>query len=300
MATGGLDLCPVSIPGRGTKLLGGALQSELRREDVEKVLLEGFFPVCDKSDFAKRDRRMGLSEVGLAYESDPAITRHLARFLGLHEGGHPTSILFNGGVFKATALRQRVLDVLNGWLKADGAPEVRELPGGYLDLAVARGAAYYGQVRQGKGIRIRGGTSRSYYIAVEIPRPAIPGFEPPTKAVCVAPFGMEEGSSADIAGMEFQLALGEHVEFPFLSSTSRREDAAGVSVEDWEDEDEIERIATVTSLLKSESGETRLIPVRLQSKVTEIGTLELWCLERDGEGSWKLEFEVRSPQQQRA
>ena len=290
----GIDTCPVTIPGRGTKLLGGALKSEMLREDVEKVLLDGFLPLCASTDFAKRDRRLGLSELGLAFESDPAITRHLARFLGLHKVGQPTHVLFNGGVFKAAPLRQRMLDVLNSWLKAEGAIPVNELPGAELDMAVARGASYYGQVREGKGIRIRGGTSRCYYIGVEIPRPAIPGFEPPTKAVCVAPSGMEEGTSAELAGMDFNLVLGDTVEFPFLSSTTRNQDQAGASVEDWEDGDEIQRIATVTSLLKSEAGESRLIPVRLESKVTEIGTLELWCREKDGEGAWKLEFEVRA------
>ena len=290
LVDGGLTLCPVSIAGRGTKLMGGSLQSELRREDVEKVLLQGFFPECDRDDWARRERKLGLSELGLSYEVEPAITRHLARFLGMHQVS-PTSILFNGGVFKANALRQRVVEVLNSWL----AEPVRELPGGDLDLAVAQGAAYYGQVLRGKGIRIRGGTSRSYYIAVEIPRPAIPGFEPPTKAVCVAPFGMEEGSRAALEGVEFQLALGDVVEFPFLSALNRHEDQPGTSIEDWEDDDEIERIATVTSILKTESGESGFIPVRLESHVTEVGTLELWCQERDGEGRWKLEFEVRSP-----
>ncbi len=287
-----VESAPLTIPGRGSKLIGGSIQTELLRADVEKALLDGFLPVVKPTDHAQRSRRLGLGELGLPYESDPAISKHLARFLSA-AGGHPTAILFNGGVCKAPLIRERILEILNGWLKADKAAPLKVLEGNDPDLAVARGAAHYGLVRQGKGIRIRGGTSRSYYIGVEVARPAIPGVAPPTKAVCVAPKGMEEGTSADLVDQEFGLVLGETVEFPFLTSTVRGEDPVGAVIEDWEDEDEIERIATVTSRLATEEPGERIVPVRLQSLVTEIGTLELWCLERDGEGRWKLEFEVR-------
>ena len=307
LAKGGLDLCPLTIQGRGSSLIGGAIQTELRRPDVEKVLLEGFFPLVEVTDWANRSRRYGLSELGLAYESDPAITRHLARFVGLHikDEAPPTCVLFNGGVCQSKALRERLVEQLNRWYPNG----VRVLPTQELDLAVARGAAVYGKVRHGEGIRIRGGTSRSYYIGVEMARPAIPGMAPPTKAVCVAPQGMEEGSRVALQGHEFGLVLGETVEFPFLSSTLRPTDPAGAVIEDWEDEDEIHPIASVTSRLgrKTETSvegeepppppapiqEERVIPVSLEAAVTEVGTLELWCLEKDGDGRWKLEFQVR-------
>jgi molecular chaperone DnaK (HSP70) len=303
LINGGLDLCNLTIQGRGSSLIGGAIQTELRRADVEKVLLEGFFPVVEATDFANRSRRFGLSELGLTYESDPAITRQLARFLGQRKGAAPTCVLFNGGVCQSKALRARLVEQLNHWFPVG----VRVLPNHNLDLAVARGAAVYGKVRKGQGIRIRGGTSRSYYIGVEMARPAIPGMAPPTKAVCVAPHGMEEGSRVALEGHEFGLVLGETVEFPFLSSTLRPDDPAGFTVEDWEEGDEIHSIASVTSRLARKADESeaapvepaieeeKIIPVSLEAAVTEIGTLELWCLEKGGEGRWKLEFQVREP-----
>src|SRR5205085_9283868 len=194
-------------------------------------------------------RHTGLTQTALPYSQDPGITRHLAAFLTRQaralessesaaikvEGKafvHPTAILFNGGVFKAAALKERVLEVLNDWLKADGGLPVKELQGVDLDLSVARGAAYYGWVRHGHGIRIRGGTARSYYVGVEAAMPAVPGFDPPIRAVCVAPFGMEEGTQADIPPQEFALVVGEPTRFRFFASSVRREDKPGTMLEE--------------------------------------------------------------------
>ncbi len=293
LAADPLELCPLTIPGRGTKLLGGSLGTELKREEVEQVLLEGFFPRVEVSDWAQKQRRFGLTELGLAYESEPAISKHLARFLGTHgeDGGfiRPTAVLFNGGVCKSPGVQKRILEILNGWL---GAP-VKVLQHHDCDLAVARGAAAYGRARAQGGLRIRGGLPRSYYIAVEVARPAVPGMAPPTKAICVAPQGMEEGTSQLLPGLELGLVLGELVEFPFMTTNERPDDVAGQVVEDWEDEEQIEPIATVTSVLRSAELEHPLVPVTLETVATEVGTLELWCQQKGGEGRWKLEFEVR-------
>ncbi len=292
---------PLTIPGRGSSLIGGSLRAELKRSEVETVLVDGFFPTCRPSEAALRGRRTGLTELGLPFEADPAVTRHLARFLSAHRGAvpgqkdwtflHPTAILFNGGVLKAPVLRRRLTQVLDSWLKTEGSPPIKILEGADLDLAVSRGASRYGLVRRGQGIRIRGGTSRSYYIGVEVARPAIPGLPPPIKAVCVAPFGMEEGTAADLPGREFGLVVGHPVEFRFLGSTTRREDPVGETLEDWEED--VEELTSMGTTLKTEAQPGTIVPVRLQSRVTEVGTLELWCLERDGQGRWKLEFEVR-------
>ncbi len=292
---------PLTIPGRGSRLVGGSLQAELQRTEVESALVEGFFPVCKPSDAAPRGRRVGLTELGLPFEADPAITRHLARFLTVHRGAarpstsptffHPTAILFNGGVLKAPVLRRRLTEVLNGWLAAEGSAPLKVLQGADLDLAVSRGAARYGMVRRGRGIRIRGGTNRAYYIGVEVARPAIPGLPPPIRAVCVAPFGMEEGTFADLPGREFGLVVGEPVEFRFLGSTTRSQDPVGEVLDDWEED--VEELTSLGTTLQTEAPAGTVVPVRLQTRVTEVGTLELWCLERDGEGRWKLEFEVR-------
>ena len=292
MLAGQLELCPLTIPGRGSKMMGGATSTEITRAEVEKVILDGFFPLVEAKDWAQRQRRFGLTELGLAYESEPAITRHLARFL--HQGGEfirPTAVLFNGGVCKSLGVQKRVLEVLNSWLDEP----VQVLPNQDCDRAVARGAAAYGRARLQGGVRIRGGLPRSYYIGVEVARPAVPGFAPPTKAICVAPQGMEEGATLDLPGMELGLVLGELVEFPFMTSNQRPEDQPGQTVDDWEDDDEIEQIATVTSILRmpDQAPEQPVVPVQLQTVATEVGTLELWCQQKGGPGRWKLEFEVR-------
>jgi len=293
-----LKKAPISIPSRGSALVGGTIRMELKREDVTSVLIDGFMPKVSVSDSPRTARRTGLTQVGLPYAQDPGITRHLAAFLTrqsrIAEGKsfvHPTAILFNGGVFKARALKERITEVLNEWLARDSAAPVKELEGGDLDLAVARGAAYYGWVRHGHGIRIRGGTARAYYVGVEAAVPAVPGFEPPVKALCVAPFGMEEGSKADIPPQEFALVVGEPTVFRLFSSSVRREDRAGDMIDDMVRNEEFEEVAPIETTLSGESG--KLVPVNLQAAVTEVGTLELRCLEKGGSGHWKLELNVR-------
>jgi hypothetical protein len=165
------------------------------------------------------------------------------------------------------------------------------LPSADLDLAVARGAAYYGMVRRGKGVRIRGGTARVYYVGVETSLPAIPGAPPPLKALCVVPFGMEEGTEVDVPGQEFGLVVGAPAEFRFLSSTVRRDDGVGTLVEEWDNE--VEESTPMQATLEATKGQGQIVPVHLHSKVTEVGTLELWCISRDGKQKWKLEFNVR-------
>src|SRR5581483_10764521 len=189
---------PISILGRGSSVVGGAVKTELTYEEVEATLVDGFFPRCEANDLPKAGRRVGLQEMGLPYAADPAVTRHLAKFLTRQKEtgedtqtfAHPTAILFNGGVMKAPLLRQRLVEVLNGWLSQEGSSALRTLEGTNLDHAVARGAAYYGLARRGKGVRIRGGAARSYYIGIETSMPAVPGMAAPLKALCVAPFGM--------------------------------------------------------------------------------------------------------------
>ncbi|HZT80320.1 MAG TPA: Hsp70 family protein, partial [Gemmataceae bacterium] len=301
---------PVTVLGRGSRVIGGTLKGELTRAEVEQVLVEGFFPDCPPDAVPKQQRTVGLQELGLPYASDPAVTKHLAHFLHRHaevmaeraparrgkkKASQPTAVLFNGGVFKAAPLQQRVVSVLNGWCKAAGGAPVKVLQGNDLDLAVARGAAYYGLVRRGKGVRIRGGAARSYYVGVETSLPAVPGAPPPIKALCVVPFGMEEGTEADVPGQEFGLVVGVPAEFRFLGSTVRRGDAVGTLVEEWEGQ--VDELTPMTATLEAPGREGHMVPVHLHTKVTEVGTLELWCLSRDGKQRWKLEFNVRERQE---
>ncbi len=279
---------PISILSRGSKLIGGTLKVEVTREQAEALLVDGFFPAVAADARAERRRAAGLREMGLPYAHDPAITRHLAEFLGRF-GRMPTAVLFNGGVMKAARLQARVTELLRAWCGRD----VRVLEGGDLDLAVALGAAHYGEVRRGKGVRIRGGTARAYYIGIESAMPAIPGFAPPVKALCVAPQGLEEGSAVELPDDELGLVVGENVTFRFFAAATRKDDRAGALID--ADTEGLVELDPVEKLVPAE-GERRagdLVPVRLEAHVTEVGTLELWCAARDGGGRWKLEYSVR-------
>lgn len=291
-----LGAYPITILGRGSSLIGGTLKTELTRPEIEQVLTNGFFPDCDRDARPETPRRAGMREMGLEYASDPAITRHLAQFLvqqafasETSTSVQPTAVLFNGGVMKADALRSRVLDIISSWAREGEPSAVREIRNRDFDTAVARGAAYYGLARRGRGVRIRGGLARSYYIGVEAAIPAVPGMPTPMKALCVAPFGMEEGTEAEIPQKEFGLVVGEPAKFDFLGSRIRQKDQTGMVVEDWEGD--IEEITTLETALEGEEG--TLLPVTLQVKVTEVGTLELWCISRDRNQRYKLEFSVR-------
>ncbi|MGF1615488.1 MAG: Hsp70 family protein [Gammaproteobacteria bacterium] len=306
-----VDSVPVVVPGRGSRLVGGTLRGELTHDEVRHTLVEGFFPVVDASARPVARARGALTKIGLPYAQDAAITRHLAAFLGrqmgatadldgfklsLPEGAtflHPTAVLFNGGVFKATVLAERIVTVLNDWLQSQEAAPVRVLEGADLDLAVARGAAYYGYARTGGGVRIRGGTARSYYVGVESAMPAVPGMEPPIQALCLAPFGMEEGTEAELPPQEFGLVVGEPVRFRFFGSSVRREDTVGTVLEEWS-EDELEELESVEATLPTEDwAPGEVVPVRLRAAVTEVGTLRLDALPRTGSEPWKVEFDVR-------
>ena len=206
----------------------------------------------------------------------------------------PTHILFNGGVMKAPALRARVLEVLNGWIAEEGFAPLEDrhvLETDRLDHAVALGAASYGLARRGRGIRIRSGAPRTYYIGIESAMPSVPGLAAPLKALCVVPFGMEEGTSARIPGREFGLVVGEAAEFRFLSSTVRKGDQPGALIEDWGDD--LEELGPLDVVLRREGAEDAVVPVTLESRVTEIGTLEIWCVSRESGERWKLELSIR-------
>jgi molecular chaperone DnaK (HSP70) len=297
-----LESAPVTVLGRGSRVIGGTLKSDVARADMEKVMLDGFFPMCPANAVPQRQRTVGLQEIGLPYAADPAVSKHLAFFLARNEelqqqagkkkrkkSHQPAAVLFNGGVFKASVLRSRMLEILNKWNKTEAG--VRDLEGADLDRAVAGGAAYYGLVRRGKGIRIRGGTAQSYYIGIESSLPAVPGAPPPLKALCVVPYGMEEGTETDVPGQEFGLIVGEPAEFRFLGSAQRRNDTVGTMVEEWEGQ--IDEMSPVAATLEAPGKEGRMVPVHLHTKVTEVGTLELWCISRDGREKWKLEYNVR-------
>ena len=302
----------IVVPSRGSKLIGGSIRTELSRDEVMATLVEGFFPQVEASARPQVRVRAGLAQLGLPYAQDAAVSRHLAAFLGRQRDAvaqlegfaaesvpagatflHPTAVLFNGGVFKSPLLSERVLASVNAWLAGEGAAPARQLTGADFDVAVARGAAYYGYVRRGRGVRIRGGTAFSYYVAVESAMPAVPGVEPPVQALCLAPFGMEEGTEAELPALELGLVVGEPVHFRFFASSVRRYDVVGTLLDAWAP-DELQELEAISATLPPEGRSAGdMVPVRLHARVTEAGTLELEALPRSGDERWKLEFDVR-------
>ena len=234
----------VTVLGKGRSVVGGTVKYDLPRADVERVLVDGFFPECDRTAEPARGRSVGLQELGLPYVADAGVTRHLAHFLARQaealasrdkpagkkrKGGAeavalPTAVLFNGGVFKAPALQARFLGVLNAWAKSAKAEGVRSLAGTDLDQAVARGAAYYGLVRRGKGVRIRGGTARAYYIGVETAAPAVPGMSPPLQSVVrrAVRHGGGDGDGGAGPGVRPDRRRGGRVPLPRLDGAAGR------------------------------------------------------------------------------
>ncbi|WP_305811465.1 Hsp70 family protein [Photobacterium leiognathi] len=305
-----LQAVPIVVPSRGSKLLGGTLQTELTQEEVQQTLVEGFFLQTSVEEHPVQAARGALTQMGLPYAQDAAVSRHVASFLSrqsqaveelfeqfeqIHEGFiRPTAILFNGGVLKSNLLSDRLLGIINSWLTTGGSEPAKLLQGLDLDLAVASGASYYGSVRQGKGVRIRGGIASSYYVGIESAMPAIPGMEPPLEALCVAPFGMEEGSHADVPSQEFGLIIGQPVQFKFFGSTVRRDDIAGTHLDWWQPE-EMEELPSIQVTLPVSEGRTigEVVPVKLASRVTELGTLCLEAISTDNGQKWQVEFDVR-------
>jgi hypothetical protein len=311
LADATVETWPIVVPSRGSKLIGGSIRTELTRDEVTTFILDGFFPKVEASARPAVRTRAGLTQLGLPYAQDAGITRHLAAFLARQTGAtselegyagkqsaeatflHPTAVLFNGGVFKSDLLAQRIMDSINEWLYLEGAEPARMLAGADLDLAVARGAAYYSYVRRGSGVRIRGGTARAYYVAIESSMPAIPGMEPPIQALCVAPFGMEEGSEIELPNQEFGLVVGEPVQFRFFGSSVRRQDRIGDLLDFW-GADELIELNEIQATLSPEGRQAGdVVQVRLHAMATESGTLELQAVSDGGE-RWKVEFDVRT------
>ncbi len=295
LGVGTLASFPLVVPGRSSRLIGGTLKTELSRAELEGVLLEGFFPIIDAAARPVVPRRAGLTTLGLPYASDAAVTRHLAAFLGRqslerpegHTLVHPTAILFNGGVTRSPVVRDRIQQVLAQWATADGAAAPKVLTGNDPDLAVCRGAAYYARVRRQGGVRIRGGTAQAYYVGVERAELAVPGIPPRVDALCVAPFGMEEGSEVELPA-PFGLYVGEPVSFRFFGSADRRDDVVGTVV-DPSALTELSPIETTFEDAGRPAGQP--VEVRLHARITEVGTLDMEAVAPDKR--WKLSFNVR-------
>ncbi len=289
-----VDEVPVVISGRGSGLIGGTIRLSLSREMLQSVLIDGFFPKCDRDSLPTEGPVMGLKELGLPYAQDTAISRHLAAFLAKAGKDSPTpnAVLFNGGVMKAVSLRDQIINLLSGWLSPDNTQKINTLSAPDLDLAVAQGACYFGISRISGGIRIRGGIGRSYYLGLEGTRPAIPGVPPDIKALCIVNQTMEEGQTVELPDRVFGLVVGREVEFRFMASNSRVNDNPGDVIDDWEPD--IKEITTVSTLVDAKDIPAgTVLPVVIQAKVTEVGTLALSLVSVQGDVKFDLEFNVR-------
>lgn len=318
LGPGAPESLTVNLAGRGSGLIGGAMRVTAEREKVRSLLLDGFLPAVPLE--AKPEaRQSGFQEFGLPYAADPAITKHLAAFLTSHrrvladeiasgrDPARPDAVLFNGGFFASPVLRERLLEVLSGWFTVDGAPyQPVVLDNDELYLAVARGAAYYGLVRRGHGVRIAAGLARTYYVGVEslelradrqddgeVSRPS--NLEPGLLAVCLVPAGTEAGEVVELEEPSFRLRVAEPVELPIFTSAVRLTDKPGAQIP--ADREQLTALPPIRTVLRSRRAEEGVIPVRLRAGLSEIGTLDLSCHEIEGNRSWKLQFDVRSATQ---
>jgi molecular chaperone DnaK (HSP70) len=307
-----LDQVPISIPTRGASLVGGTLSASLDRQTLDSMVLDGFFPLTAIDDLPEEHPQAGLQELGLPYASDPVVSKQLARFLTRSlanvkasselralvseealRGSFvcPDAVLFNGGIFKADSIRERILQLLASW---NNGIEVRTLSGFQPDLAVAMGACCYARNRAtGTGIRIKAGAARSYYVGLESSTPAIPGMKPKVKAICIVPQGMEEGSELLIEDRDFGLVTGEDAVFRFYMSEVRSGDAPGQIIPDAERL--LQECACLNIVLSQADGHEpgEILPVHIQSIVTETGNLQLWMVHTNSDQRWKFELEIR-------
>jgi hypothetical protein len=294
----------VYLPGAGSRLVGGGSHVEITAEEVQQVILDGFFPRCQLTD-RPATQVTGFQEFGLPFANDPAITKHMAQFLWEHrhdgrtdseiqgltdiEAAKPDWILFNGGVLGACKIRQRILDSLAHWfagaadtIAADWQPGV--LDGDRLDLAVARGAAYFGQVRRGEGVRIEAKLARSYYVTIS---------QNPPRAVCIIPGSASPGDKFRLESIPFELVVGQPVQFPISFSSTRLADRAGECFEI--DEQHFSHLPPIRTVLEMPGKRRReRLPVVLESELSQIGTLQLWCVAAETGQRWQLEFDVRA------
>ncbi len=302
LAEGAAEDFPIRLVGRGRSVVGGTLAATLARTEVERTVLDGFFPAVDRDALPRRTARTGLQEWGLPFATEPEVTRHLAAFLERHrddvravagqDDGRPDGILFNGGALKPAPVRNRLRDVVGRWY-ADGAAWTPAILASVdLDLAVARGAAYYGLVRRGAGVRIGGGAARAYFVGVAPAGSTTPSPEAAVTTLCLVQRGMQEGDEVEIGDPPLELITNRPVSFPLYASSTRLGDRAGQPVVAARDSlTELPPIRTVLRFGKKL--EARTLPVHLLARLTEVGTIEIWCRSLTTEHRWRLQFQLR-------
>ncbi|AOJ04636.1 molecular chaperone DnaK [Burkholderia mayonis] len=291
------DTVGVTLLGSGARLVGGARKTELSREEVERIVVDGFFPASGPDDLPRKPRA-ALVEFGLPYAADPAVTRHIAAFLhrlaaqsrdalGAPDAANPTlpipdTLLLNGGVFRSKALADRLADVLGDWRRQP----LHVLQNDHPDVAVARGAVAYGLARAGQAPRIGGGSPRSYFLVVDDDAQA-------SRGVCVLPRGTAEGHEVHLDDRVFVLRLGHPVRFHLASTVADNAWRPGELV-DLAAGDFVRLPPVATVVQQQDAGGSRERRVKLTTSLTEVGTLDMHCIATDDPSQrWLLEFQLR-------
>jgi hypothetical protein len=289
----------ITLIGGGSKLIAGTLAAELHREDVEKIVLEGFYPLEDPQRLTPREKRQGISEFGLPYESEPAVTRHMGWFLEHHrdtvrqilnrESYAPDLILFNGGSLKPALIQERLRSAIRHWFQLDDDRLPRVLENPNPDLAVALGASYYGLVKLGQGVRVGSGSPRSYYLAVG--NGAETRDADRRQAICLVERGLDEGTAIELKDKKFEVRTNQPVSFDVFSSSYRSGDRCGDLVDVDDSLTALPPIQTVIQYGKK--GDQQTIPVQVEASYTEMGTLAIWCRSLVSHHRWQLQFQLR-------
>ena len=298
----------ITMMGEGSSLIGGTLSAKLDRKELEAIVLDGFFPVVDKQAPEKQKLRKAISEFGLPYETEPAITRHIGMFLEKHADDvikyldkppFPDLILFNGGSLKSDIIQQQIRQAIRQWFSAgdEKRPEILENP--VPDLAVALGAAYYGLVKLGKGVRVGSGSARSYYLGFDrknVPDTDQQAGEPASlearSAICLVERGLDEGARISLPDKKFQVLANQPVSFDLFSSTYRSGDRCGDVIPIDETLTPLPPIQTIIQF--GQKGLKKEIPVQVEAEYSEVGVLSLWCRSLESDHRWRLQFQLRN------
>ncbi len=296
----------ITLMGQGGKLISGTMTANLKRQDVEETILEGFFPLCDAETQVKKTAREGITEFGLPYQQEPAVTRHLGWFLERHQqdvervlnkkGYAPDLILFNGGSLKPTVIQERIRAAIRHWFKTKDSRLPRVLENPEPDLAVALGASYYGLVKIGHGVRVGSGSARAFYLGVGNREQETGSREQGAGsksqvAICLVERGLDEGSRIELKDKKFEVLANQPVSFDIYSSSFRSGDRLGDLVETDDSLTPLPPIQTVVQYGKK--GVKTAIPVQIEAAYTEMGTLALWLQSCVSSHRWQLQFQLR-------
>ncbi len=293
----GVDSETITMIGEGSSLIGGTLTARLQRSKLEEILMDGFFPVIENHNPAAKKIRKGISEFGLPYETEPAITRHIGLFLEKHKDDvkkildkkpFPDFILFNGGSLKSSLIQNRISDSVRHWFGEAGSRQPSVLENSAPDLAVALGAAYYGLVKIGKGVRVGSGSARSYYLGFERKNGDAKAEK---SAVCLVERGLDEGSQISLPDKKFQVLANQPVSFDLYSSTYRSGDRSGDLIPIDDTLTPLPPLQTVIQF--GQKGSKKEIPIQVEAEFSEMGVLFLWCRSLSTSHRWRLQFQLR-------